>query len=428
MSARAVAHAIFRHHRKMTAIVLTCLAVGATVAWLRPIMWRAEATLMVEATRSEAAPALAALLGSRDLHGELLTRHGAALYPALAPADRVAAFARDLAIASEASVVRVALNGSEPAATAAALAALIDGMRARNQSVFTPAADPDGTAAREAAAAREALAVFQKQAGVFDAAAERAALLDRRAQLDVETAAADAEAQASAERLAVMKSRLAATPATIALASESERSQVAEGARAKLFELETREAELLGKYQESSLFVRNLRAEKRKVQAMLGELQTATQSRVTSGTNPVHQELEKEVNRAEAALSTAKAKAKAGRRQSAELDRRLAALDGTARKLAELQAALARAEARGGGGLPHGPAIDGIGIVQQASAGARPIGPGPLEILAGSSLAGLLLALLAAALAQRWSQRFSTPAEVEKRLGLPVLTTIPRES
>lgn len=428
MSARAVAQVLFRRRRMIGAILLAGLAAGVGLAWLRPVAWRAEATLMVEAGRPDAAQALAALLGSRDLHGEVLAGHGAGLYPAMATDDRVAAFARDLAVVADGAVVRVALDGADPAVAVAALAALIDGTRGRNQAVFAPTVEPGGAALREAAAAREALAAFRTQAGVFDAAAERAALLERRARQDGETATAEAEAQAAAERLAVMTARLAETPATIALASESERPQVAEEARTKLFELEAREAELLGKYQESSLFVQNLRAEKRKVQAMLDELQNATRSRVTSGSNPVHQELEKEVHRAEAALSTAKARVKAGQRQLAELDRRLAALGGTARKLAELEAALARAEAKAGGGEPRGPAIDGIGIVQQASAGARPVGPGRLTILAGSAVVGLLLALLAAALAQRWSQCFATPAEVERRLGLPVLTTIPRES
>lgn len=428
LSARVAAQVLFRHRRKMAAIVLASLSAGAALAVLKPVQWRAEAALMVEAARPDAAHALAALLDSRDLHRGIVGRHGERLYPALAEGDRIAAFADDLAIAAESSVVRVSLDGRDPAAAAAALAALIDEMRVRNRAVFAPVAEPSGEAAKEAAAARDALAAFRKRHGVFDAAAERDSLLKRRSQLDAETAAAEAEAQAGGDRLAMLKARLADTPATIALATESERSKVAEDARGKLFELESREAELLGRYQESSVFVQNLRAEKRKVQGMLGELQTATQSRITNGTNPVHQDLEKEANRAEAALSSAKAKAKAGQRQLADLDRRLEALGGTARRLAELETALAQAEARSGGGKPHGPAIDGIGIVQQASAAARPLGPGRLAIMAAAALAGFLLAALTAILAQRFSSRFATPAEIERRLGLPVLTTIPRES
>lgn len=428
VSVRTVVHALFRHRRKMAAIVLASLSAGAALAAVRPLQWRAEAALMVEAARPDAAHALAALLDSRDLHHSVVRRHGARLFPAVPEADRVAAFADDLRIAAEASVVRVSLDGRDPAAAAAALAALIDEMRVRNQAVFAPAVQPDGEAAAGEAAAREAVAAFRKRHGVFDAAAERDSLLKRRSQLEAETAAAEAEAQAGGDRLAVLKARLADTPATIALATESERSTVAEEARGKLFELESREAELLGRYQESSVFVQNLRAEKRKVQGMLGDLQNATQSRVTNGTNSVHQELEKEANRAEAALSSAKAKAKAGQRQLAELDRRLDALGGTARRLAELEADLAKAEARSGGGTPHGPAIAGIGVVQQASAAARPLGPDRLAIMAIAALAGMVLALLAALLGQRFSSRFATPAEIERRLGLPVLTTIPRES
>jgi uncharacterized protein involved in exopolysaccharide biosynthesis len=433
VSARIVAHVLFRHRRKMAAMLVASLGAGAALAVLTPVEWRAEAALMVEGARPEPAHALAALLGSRDLHDSVVGRHGERLFPVLAERDRVAAFAADLSIAADGPVVRVSLDGADPAATAAALTALIDEMRVRNQAVFAPVAPADGAAAQEEAvqeeaAARAALAAFRRQFGVFDAAAERESLLKRRSQVEAETAAAEAEAQAGGDRLAVLKARLADTPATIALATENERSKVAEDARGKLFELEAREAELLGRYQDSSAFVQNLRAEKRKVETMLGELQNATQSRVTNGTNPVHQELEKEANRAEAALSSARAKAKAGQRQLAELDRRLEAWGGTARRLAELEAALTRAEARSGGGKPHGPAIDGIGIVQQASVAARPLRPGRLDIMAAAGLTGLVLALLAAVLGQRLSSRFATPAEIERRLGLPVLTSIPRES
>lgn len=428
MSARSVAHALFRRRRLLATVWLASLAAGGGHVLLAAPVWRAEATLMVEAARPDAARALAALLESRDAHRRVVERHGDRLYPALSPADRLAAFAADLTVtpAPDAALVRLRLDSGDPVAAAAALAALIDALRDGNQAVFAPAADANGEAAGQAIAAREALAAFRRRHGVFDSASEREALLRRRSDLDGETAAVEAEAAVAADRLAALRARLAATPPTIALATENERPKAAEDARAKLFDLETREAELLSRYQESSVFVQNLQAEKRKVEGLLSELQAITPSRVTNGVNPVHQELEKEVFRTEAALSSAGAKAKAGQRRLAELDRRLEALDANARQLAELEGAVARAEARTGGG--QGPAVDGIGIVQQASAESRPVGPGPRRVLAAAAAAGFALALLAVLLAQRFSTRLATPAEVERRLGLPVLTTIPRES
>lgn len=418
MSARAIAHALFRRRRLLAAVWLASVAAGAGYVLIVPAQWRAEATLMVE---DSGAQALAALLESRDVQAPVIARHGERLYPRLPAADRPAAFARDLAVAPDAALVRLRLDSGDPAAAAEALTALIAAMRDGNQTVFT--VEPDGEAV---IAAREALAAFRQRHGLLDAASDRESLARRRAALDGEIAAAEAEATMAADRLAALKARLAATPETVSLATENERPKAAEEARTKLFELQSREAELLNRYQESSVFVQNLRAEKRKIEALVAELQAAVPSRVTNGRNPIHQEVEKDIFRTEAAMSAAKAKAKSGQRQAADLDRRILALDGSARQLAQLEGAVTGAEARLGRG--HGPAVDGIGILQQAAAESRPLGPGPHRILALAAAAGFALALLAVLLAQRLSDRFATPADVERRLGLPVLTTIPRES
>lgn len=411
MSARGVASFLYRHQRKLLSTVALSLAVGGAVVHERPQRWRADATVMVEAGRTDGARALAALLESRDLHAQVLGAWGERLYPALPAEARAEAFARDLAVAPAegAGVVRLSLHGTDGDRAAAALTALLDRLAEKNRTVFAAAADPAATA--QVAKAREALALMRK-----------------RAELDGEAQSADAEATVLTGRMAALKDRLAATPATIEISSESERSKVAEDARAKLFELQTREAELLGKYQDGSLFIQNLRTEKRKVEELLAKLDTATQNRVVSGTNPVHQELEKESVRTETALSAAKARAKTAQRQVAELDRRLDQLAGPDRSLAGLERAAALAEARLGTTRTTGAAIDGIGIIQAANAGRAPVGPTPPQVLALSGAAGLALGLLWAALAHAFPSRLSSPADVERRLGLPVLTSIPRES
>lgn len=411
MSARGVASFLYRHRAKLLASVAVSLAAGGGVVHEMPVRWRAEATVMVEAGRADGARALAALLESRDLHAVVLSQWGERLYPAAPAEARPELFARDLAIspADGAGVVRLALQGGNGDHATAALTALLDRLAEKNRTVFAAASDPAATA--QAAQAREALALLRK-----------------RAELDGEAQAAEAESGVLASRLAALKDRLATTPATIEISAESERSKVAEDARAKLFELQAREAELLGKYQDGSVFVQNLRNEKRKVEEMLGKLDTATQNRVVNGSNPVHQELEKESVRAEASLSAAKARAKNAQRQMAELDRRLDQLAVADRSIAGLERLAAQAEARLGPPRSSGAAIDGIGIIQTAGAGRHPIGPTPAQTMGLAGTIGALLGLSWAALAQVFSSRLSSPADVERRLGLPVLTSIPRES
>jgi uncharacterized protein involved in exopolysaccharide biosynthesis len=371
MTARGLAHVVFRHRRLFAVVLALVLAAGAAVA-LRPPVWRAEAGVVVEGN----ADTLAALLASRDLHRAVLRR--VPLYPGLSEDEAVAAMGAALVLhpMPEGKVVRLALTGRDAKATASALTALLE---------------EAGAAAGPAP---------RRQDGD-----ERKVLAGRRAEAEAQAAGAEAEAAQAAERLAALKARLAATPSTVQLSSESERSHVIDQAKAKLFELATREQELLGKYQDGSITVRNLRAEKAKVEELLKGLEAPIEGRVTSGPNPVYQDIEKQAVHAEADLTAARARGKALARQMADLDRRL---DGLSAADARLPAAT-------------------LGVFERAQVSAHPVGPPPAMVMAAAAAAGLVLALVAAFAAEALSQRFSTPAEVERRLGLPVLSSLPRE-
>ncbi|MGE5504532.1 MAG: hypothetical protein ACM31L_08930 [Actinomycetota bacterium] len=376
MSARGLAHAVFRHGRLFVAVLVLALAGGGALA-LRPPAWRAEAGVTVDGN----AEALAAVLASRDLHRAVLER--VALYPGLSEDEAVAAFGRDLELRprADAGVVWLALSGPDPRTTAAALAALIDQARAGS----------------DAAPRRQRL----------DPAGERQVLAARRAEAEGQAASAEARAAELADRLTALKARLAATPPTLQLSSESDRSHVIDQAKAKLFELSTREQELLGKYQDGSITVRNLRAEKAKVEELLKGLEAPVEGRVTNGPNPLYQDIEKDVVRAEADLTAARARGKALARQIADIDHRLDAL--------AAEAASTR------------PQVPALGMLEHAQVAARPLGPRPAALMAAAGAIGLVLALLAALAAERLSGRFATPADVERRLGLKVLSSLPRE-
>lgn len=232
----------------------------------------------------------------------------------------------------------------------------------------------DGTdAAKVSAALSQALESVRPQAATDE--------------LHSQLAAARSEADAAAEKAALLKARLAALPATIALQSQSGRSRAAEEARAKLFELQAREQELLGKYQPDSTFVSRVRDERAKIQALADQM-SAPETQIVQGTNPVHQEVEKDLIRTEATLSGAKSRIRSLTRQLEE---------------------------------PARPAaVPAIAI--------HAVGPSQTAIALSATVLGLISGIGLAALAHLLSSRLSTPADVERRLGLPVLTTIPRES
>jgi len=417
MSARTVAHALFRHRRKTLAAIAVALACGGGWSLAHPPEWRAEATLLVDGGQADAARA-AALLQSRDLQRPVVERYGGRLLPAAAPEARLDAFGRKLTVASDsgAGLVRLRLDAAEPAAAAEALAALIDAARGAQ----APAGESPDQA--RASAARQQIAAWRRHTGLFDLAAERNALIGRRAQAESDATAAEAEAAALTDKLALYKDQLAKTPVTIELTNRSERSQVLEEARSKLFELDTKAQELLGKYQPSSPLVQAVETEKRAVEETMRRYDAPSEAQVENGANPVRQTLEQEALRASAALTAAKARARTLAAQKADVDRRLAALADGERELATLERNAAEAESR-----LTAARIAGIRVVETAQARNGSVGLAAWQVLAATLAAGIAAALLVVAVAQRWSATLAAAADVERRLGLPVLTTIPRE-
>jgi len=370
ISARRVARALFRQQRKMAATLALALGLGGGWAAGHPPLWRAEAVVAITGGGPEAAARL---------------------------------FGRRVAVRSEAGsgLVRLTLDGADGAAAAAALAGVIEA--ARSTLAHPVAAEP-------AAAIRDRQEAFR-------------ALMARRAQAEAEATGADAEASVLADKLALLAERVAKSPATIQLSSASERSKVLEEARSKLFQLQTREQELLGKYQRSSPLVEAVEDERRQVEQTVHRFEAMSESRVESGVNPLRQQAEQEQLRAETAQAAARAKGRAMARQLTEIDRQLGVLAGNDKDLPGLERALAEADARQAGAS----AVTAIAVVERAEAAARAMGPSWAETLGLAAAAGLLAALLVAALGERWSTTFAEPAEVERRLGLAVLTTVSRE-
>ncbi len=414
---------LLQHKRKVLLTLVTSLVVGALFA-ARPQVWRAETAVLVDPPRPAAAEALSAILRSQDLHRQVLDRVGPRLFPSLAQDMRPLMFPQHLEVTAspDGSLLKVGLTGNDGAAVAEALAALLEGARSRNRVIFAATGGSD-----RLAAAREALASFRQRHGLHDLRIEKEALVRRQGEAEAAVLSSETEAAALSGTLGSLKTRLAATPATISLANESERSKVAEDARSKLFELQAKEAELLGKYQPDSLFVRNVREEKRKIETLLSKLDVVTPSRSTSGANPLHQDLEKALFQTEAALSSVQARVRASRDQAKALAQRLDLLAGHEKTLRELEEAVSHAE----GEVSPSSVSTGLasfGVVDGLSAGSRPVGFSRLEIMGLSVGFGSLLSVLVAVLAGALSRRFSTPAEVERSLGLPVLATFPRES
>lgn len=452
---RGLAHALFRHKRKIGAILAVSLGAAAAVSALMPSIYRAEATVLVKLGRDddastrvdEAVGSQIEILRNGDLHQRVIAAFGAgALYPRLSASDAAAAFGRDLRVVNQpgSTVIELAYDNRDPAAAAAALNRLLDEYRDKHRALYggtkTGFLEAQAEELRgQLKTAQDRLAAFRQSNKVYAVEEQRQLLLRQRSDLDSQRQAAQNQIAELQQKLRVLQAQIRETPPTISLSTETERNRLLDEARGKLMSLQMREQELLGKYKDTSQFVTAVRDEIRRVKTMIGDLDGKVTAAEKSGPNELWTALQRDFYAAQAELTAVQGRDKGLANQLRDLDARLAGLTGQEGSSRDLEREVAALEAnyqtylqkieetriaddarnRKGGG---------IGVIQQAAEPSRPDRPRPLLYLALALAGGLAAGVATALLAERFSQRFSTPVAVERRLGLPVLTSVAVDS
>jgi uncharacterized protein involved in exopolysaccharide biosynthesis len=163
--------------------------------------------------------------------------------------------------------------------------------------------------------------------------------------------------------------------------------------------------------------------------------QEADISRKVQTGNPVYQEVEKEMLKAEAELTSQRAGAVTLTQQLAQLDHEIQAVDQKQNELRNLQRELSTneknyqtyveklEEARISDDLNQ-QKISNISVIQAPVVPQKPVKPKKLLNIILGILLGAFTGLGYAFFSEYNSQSFSTPEQVERRLGLPVLTSI----
>jgi polysaccharide biosynthesis protein PslE len=206
-------------------------------------------------------------------------------------------------------------------------------------------------------------------------------------------------------------------------------------AQTRLLGLQLKEQELLAKdYREDSRLVGNVRKEIQVVQKFLNAQQESLDRKMRTA-NPVYQEVEKEMLKAEAELSSKQAGAITLAQQLEQLESEIQAIDHKEYEFRNLQRSLKTNEtnymtyvekyedARISEDLNR-QNISNITIIQPPTTPGNPLpSKRPLKLILGFMF-GLLTGLGYAFFSELTSQSFSTPEQIERRLRLPVLCSI----
>ncbi len=405
-----------------------------------PIAYDREQTLLAEAK----------ILTSREIKMSVLDKLGIAqIYPDLDAADpgsqrnsALLAFERNLdaELLKGSNLMQVSFTHGNPDVAAKVLTQVIDAYLQRRSLIFASAAY--GTAEADFVArtlqlnaADAKLAALKGQRNIRAFGEEQSLLLAQRNSLELrQSDTALALAQASA-RSSSLKDSLTGLLGDVTLSSETQRSEAVEGARKLVLDLKLKERDLSAKFHDSNLSVQDVRADIAQANAFIHELELTPTRTVRTGRSPARDTVESDLLRTLADVAQARAGKLTLVAQQTAIDKRLAAFATTETELPALERERRFAEVNYDAAakrLRDEQALEeldrkrrsNVSIVQAPVVPLQAKSVQPLVLLVGLFVS-LCVALLTAFLSALLRDTFLTPAQVERRLGLPMLAAVP---
>ncbi|HUY31662.1 MAG TPA: hypothetical protein VMV69_02705 [Pirellulales bacterium] len=278
---------------------------------------------------------------------------------------------------------------------------------------------------------------LKNSTGVSSVPTQREHLIDRIARLENEQLQAAAELAAAAAEVRLLNEMLASMSRT---QIHEETSGVGNGAadrmRDQLYALEVKQQELHAKFTDAHPGIRQVREQIEAARAILDQ-EERTLTHVKTGPSKTYEAVQLALVTREPVLVSLRAKADALGGQLTAERTRLERFNDHELKLAKLERTIELEDAnyrKYAENLEQAnidqalelERISNINIVQPATFEAKPVRPRPLINLALGIAAGLFGALALALAADRADHSFRTPDDIERRLDLPVLASIPR--
>jgi uncharacterized protein involved in exopolysaccharide biosynthesis len=337
------------------------------------------------------------------------------------------------------NVIEISFQHKDPRIAAQAVNLLVDFLKEKHLQVYS---DPKSSFLEQQLSAYEQrlkesqnqLEVFKQKYRVFSLEEQRTLLLKQRTDLDTVFKTAQNQVRELQNKLSSVKNQMETVSKDVPLYTETERYKIVDDGKAQLLSLQLKEQELLHKYNEDTPLVINVRKEIKIVRNFIKEQEEDLKGKVRTGQNIVYQDLEREMMKTQAELSSQEAKRAALQGQIAQLDREIQSLDLRENELQNLKRELAANERNYKTYLEkveealisddlNRLKMTNISVIQAATAPAKPIKPKKgLNILLGIIL-GALSGLGLAFFSEYTGQGLSTPGSAEKRLGIPVLAT-----
>jgi uncharacterized protein involved in exopolysaccharide biosynthesis len=346
------------------------------------------------------------------------------------------------AIVKESNVIKTTFQHTDPRIAEQALALLVTFFKEKHLEVFsTPKASflekQVDSYQHKLNESKTNLQTYKEKHGLSSLDQERRLILEQRRDLDTALKEAQNKRHGLISKLSALREQLARVPERTSLesVSSSARERVIDETKANLLALRLKEQELLTKFQEKSRLVENIRNEIATVEDFIREQESLLTDTVKTGKNPVYQELEIEVLRAEAELNSLKTQVGETAQYLKGLDDKLAKLDRLDKELATLQLkvdsdqqnytmSLAKVEEARVSEEMDQLKMANISIVQPPTVPEKPVKPRKAFNLLLSVLVGGVAGIAFAFASEYKEGGYSRPEYAARDLNLPVLTSI----
>ena len=462
---------LFKHKSRIAAVFSLFVLIGLVLSFLLPPVYEARSTVLIKVGREyisnaevgntrallsleqqEVLNSEIQILSNRELIEKVVTLLKVeALYPKLAKKTTSKISPREASIlqvekhltvsgVKKSNVIEVTFQHEDPQVAAKVVNLLVELFREKHLKVFS---DPQSTFLEKQlqiyrtklGMSEESMQSFKQGNQVFSLDEQRSLLLKQRTELDSTLKNTDHRIDELREKLrSLSNQKFTSSVKNKSVYTNTEKDRILVDAKAKLLSLQLTEQDLLKRYREDSRRVEDVRNEIQTVKNFLKEQEAYISGTMETG-GRIYQEVELEIIKTEADLKSQVAKAAGLRQQLRQLDGQIRTLDLNDMKFQKLKREMTSnekyyrtyedrlEEARISEDMNRSK-LANISVIQPAAVPVMPVRPKKLLYMLLSIFIGTFSGMGLAFLSEHLSQVLTTPDAVERRLGLPVLTTI----
>jgi uncharacterized protein involved in exopolysaccharide biosynthesis len=469
-SLRDILTILFKHKWEILAIFVFCTILSYIIPLKMTPIYQAESSLMVKIGREhmygaevgDQAPKMGfdlqalidpeiEILTSRDLSLKVLEVLGVGnIYPNILEKESLTISPLEAALGSfqgnltvsqsgESNVIKVSFLHNHPEMAARAVNLLTDFLREKHLTIFSNPQtsfleEQVQTFRKNLEQSETHLQEFKREHRLSSLLDQRKLFLEQRQTLDSKFKSNEDQVKGLGSKINSLRNQLKMISESIPIVNEQQHQRIAQ-TRNEFLALKRKEQQLLGKYQEGSRMVTDIREEIALIQDSIQDQEAQLKNQVTTERNPVYQDLQLQLLNTESEVISLKTKQEVILEQIAELDSQISRLNGLEKQLDTLQREVnkdqenlrmyvGKAEMANVSTEMDKRQMANVSVIQAASIPITPIKPKKSLILYFGIAFGLLSGMAWAFVSEFFQGGYTRPEQASLEQGIPVLASI----